>query len=144
MSGRGVKTAFQGRAKQILIRIADNSGEMHTNQLVEMLGMKRPNVAKYVSLLREEGFITSAKSGNDKRFVYHSLTVKGRQYLDGLGGSSSEPVKDLTSPAEREAEIVIRSQAQNENLDKLLNDSEDLLSEKEKKFDFNNDGEMSF
>jgi DNA-binding MarR family transcriptional regulator len=72
MSGRGVKTAFQGRAKQILIRIADNSGEIHTNQLVDALGIKRPNIGQYVSLLRKEGFITSEKSGNDKRFVYHS------------------------------------------------------------------------
>lgn len=144
MSGRGVKTAFQGRAKQILIRIADNNGELHTNQLVGMLGIKRPNVGAYVGLLREAKFITSAKSGNDKRFVYHSLTVKGRQFLDGLaGGSSSEPVKDLTSPAEREAEKRIRSQAQNEKVEELLNDSEDLLSEKEK-FDLNDDGEMSF
>ncbi len=144
MSGRGVKTAFQGRAKQILIRIADNIGEMHTNQLVDMLGIKRPNVGAYVGLLREAEFITSAKSGNDKRFVYHSLTVKGRQYLDGLAGDSSlEPVKDLTSPAEREAEKRIRSQTRNEEMDELLNDSEDLLSEKEK-FDLNDDGEMSF
>lgn len=144
MSGRGVKTAFQGRAKQILIRIADNSGGIQTNQLVDMLGVERPNVGAYVSLLREEGFITSSKSGNDKRFVYHSLTIKGRHFLDGLaGGSSSELVKDLTSPAEREAEKRMRSQAQNEDLDKLLDDSENLLSEKEK-FDFNDEGEMSF
>lgn len=145
MSGRGVKTAFQGRAKQILIRIADNNGELHTNQLVEMLGMKRPNVAKYVSLLREEGFVTSARSGNDKRFVYHSIIPKGRQFLDGLAGqSASEPVRDLTSPAERLSEVLLRRQGQKkEIIDDLLNDPEYSLSEEEK-LDLNDDGEMSF
>ncbi len=144
MSVSGVKTAFQGRAKQILIRIADNSGEIHTNQLVGMLGIKRPNVGQYLTKLREEKFITSERSGNDKRFVYHSLTAKGRQFLDGLvDGSSSEPVKDQTFLSDRLAEMLIRNQAEKEEVEELLNNSEELLSE-EKKFDFNDDGEMSF
>lgn len=79
----GMRTAFQGRAKQILIRLADN-GVLHTNQLVAMFQLKRQGISTYLTRLREAGFINSEKNGRDKRYVYHSLTVEGRQYLDGF------------------------------------------------------------
>lgn len=149
MGGRGVKTAFQGRAKQILIRIADNSGNIHTNQIVDRLGVIRNSVCQYLAKHREEGFITSARSGNDKRFVYHSLTARGREFLDGLStGPRSDPVRDLTSQGERQAELTGRQARKEkeleENLDGLLDDSEDFASEEEKELDFDNNDMLTF
>lgn len=78
----GKKTAFQGRAKQILIRIADNRGPLTTSALVDMLGMTRPNTCTYLTRLQEEGFIETEPGTHDKRLRYHSLTAKGREYMD--------------------------------------------------------------
>lgn len=145
----GEKTIFQGRAKQILVKVADNSGEIQTLQLAEIIGITYTNISQYLTALRNADFVTSARSGYDKRFVYHSLTLKGREFLDGLAdGSSDRPVKDLTSQAERAAELEgqrqIKKEELEENLDALLEDSHDLVSEEEKKLDFDDDDTMSF
>jgi DNA-binding MarR family transcriptional regulator len=139
MGVRSTKTAYQGRAKQILIRIADSNGNVHTNEVVEMIGIKRPSVCQYLEKLQNEGFITSDRSGNDKRFVYHSITAKGREFLDSLqAGSRFESVKDLTSKSERSAELANRRRIK-ANFSDLLDDKElepDLLGNDQKQMGF--------
>jgi DNA-binding MarR family transcriptional regulator len=80
----GKKTAFVGRATQILIRIADSGGSLTTNDLAEMLKIKANNVSAYLSALREEGFIKTKQGVNKKTLHFHSLTPKGREHLDGM------------------------------------------------------------
>ena len=75
------KTVFQGRSKQILIRIADN-GELRTGELMKMLELKRSNISNCLMPLKRYGFIESRQSKSDKRVYYHSLTAEGRRYMD--------------------------------------------------------------
>ena len=91
MARKGGKiSAFQGRAKQILIRLADN-GFLTTNALHELLPMLQlTNISGYLDELRKEGFLKTEPGSHDKRLRYHSLTAKGREYLDGL---VPEPLK---------------------------------------------------
>lgn len=77
----GIKTAFHPQAAVILVRIAD-ARYLTTTELVEIMGMKRSNVSGYLARHREEGFIKTRADRKDKRIKYHSLTSKGREYLD--------------------------------------------------------------
>ena len=93
MGTPGIKTAYQGRSKQILIRLADD-GSLRTTDLADMFGVKTQGVSGYLKKLREEEFVNSVKGGgSDKRFVYHTLTLKGREYLDSL--QESGPDREL-------------------------------------------------
>lgn len=83
MVAAGEKTAFQGRAIQILIRIADN-GYLTTSQLIKIMGLQRSNISSYLTKLREEGFIETKTARYNRSVKPHSLTMKGREYLDTL------------------------------------------------------------
>lgn len=83
MVASGEKTAHQGRAIQIMIRLAD-IGDLTTKQLVEILGMKRSNVSAYLTKLRLEEFVKTGVDPRNKSVKPHSLTSKGREYLDTL------------------------------------------------------------
>jgi DNA-binding PadR family transcriptional regulator len=108
MKTSGPKTAFQGRAKQIMIRIADN-GALRTTALMQMLGLGSTQaISGYLKPLREEGFVVSEKGGGgDKRFVYHDLTRQGREFLDGLrdGQINAAPEMKLWTSEEIEREF---------------------------------------
>ena len=88
----GKRTAFDGQAKVILIRIADNNF-LTTTQIVEIMNAEnqRWNISTYVTRLRDAGFLKTTLDHSDRRIKYHSLTPKGRAYLDDL---LLEPVKN--------------------------------------------------
>lgn len=71
-----------------MIRLSDN-GSLTTTNLVEMLGMTRPNTCTYLAKLKEEGFVVTEQSAADKRLRYHDLTGKGREYMDGWQSEQS-------------------------------------------------------
>jgi DNA-binding MarR family transcriptional regulator len=78
------KTAFQGRAKQIMIRIADN-GAMTTTELANNFGVVTQAISAYLRELRAAEFIvTKRHTRNDRRFKANHLTTKGRAYLDNM------------------------------------------------------------
>ena len=124
----GKKTAFQGRPKQILIRIADSKGSLTTSDLVDMLGMTRPNTCTYLTKLQEEGFIETKQGVSDKRRRYHSLTAKGREYMDswaaerdsGRGGFVRHENSKRTKPQPISASAV-------ESVDDLLEDCDKIV-----------------
>lgn len=141
----------QGRAKQILVKVADNSGDITTTQLIQLTGLQRPGVSGYLQVLRKAGFVESRKSLADKRVYYHSLLPEGRRFLDentnsNFSRSFVEPVKDLTSMSERSAEAAARKQRleKKEDLNDLLNLSDDLNSDDEPESNFDDNQAMSF
>lgn len=124
----GKKTAFQGRAKQILIRIADNKGPLRTSELVDMLGMTRPNVCTYLARMQEEGFIKTKRGTHDKRLRYHSLTVKGREYMDSWQSEQTggrETFRDSKSYKKSEPRPAVDSVE--DGLDDLLGDCDKIV-----------------
>lgn len=88
----GKRTAFDGQAKVILIRIADNDF-LTTTQIVKMMNAEsqRWNISTYVTRLRDAGFLKTTLDHSDRRIKYHSLTPKGRAWLDNL---PLEPVRN--------------------------------------------------
>lgn len=91
-----------------MIRLADN-GALRTTPLMKMLGLESTQaISGYLKPLREQGFVVSEKGiGGDKRFVYHELTRKGREFLDGLrdGQVNAAPEMKLWTAKEIEREF---------------------------------------
>ena len=127
MSVPGVKSAFQGRAKQILIRLADH-GPLTTSDLVEMLGMTRPNTCTYIARLKDEGFLETEQGDRDKRIRYHSLTAKGRENMDNWPTDQNENNSAVGGYRKKEKPAAYpRIDFDEETIDDLLDDCDRIV-----------------
>lgn len=125
------KTAFQGRAKQILIRIADN-GSLTTTDLVDMLGMTRPNTCTYLARLKEEEFIETKQGISDKRIRYHSLMMKGREYMDSWSSEQMRGRETFTGYKDHaKSELRLVTDSEEESVDDLLDDCDKIVYDNE-------------
>lgn len=109
------KTAFQGRSKQILIRIADSkSGHLRTPELMELLDLQRSAVSGYLGKLREKGFIVTKPCPSNGRVKLHRVTPLGREFMNSwrTGDNFAKrtfPVVEKKKPVEICKDVLIRS-----------------------------------
>jgi DNA-binding MarR family transcriptional regulator len=120
----GKKNAYQGRPTQILIRLADH-GPLMPNELVEMLGMTRPNTCTYLTRLKEAGFVEMTIDRDDRRKHYYSLTAEGRGHLDSWPAKSDGGRYAGKSFVKKKPKPIAYSEK--ESIDDLLNDCDEIL-----------------
>lgn len=76
----------------ILMVLAFSEGTMTAAKLAERTGTKPHNITKLIERMKQDGLVTTERSGIDRRFVYISLTDGGRSIINQAMPAARETV----------------------------------------------------
>lgn len=83
--GQYVAQNGKGRGQGKVLKILARNGEMTQKDLQDMMEIQAGSLSEVLAKLEEKGFITRAKSEDDKRMGVLSITELGREKMDTFG-----------------------------------------------------------
>lgn len=87
-----------GAASAMLLKTLSHQGRAAQRDLAEALHISEPAVSRQISILVEEGYVTTEADPSNRRVMRVELTDKGRQEADTIKQAMRDYLKELLEP----------------------------------------------